>query len=415
MVVNFDEQIGEPGGFGKVYKGRDENGNTFACKMLIDDTEEGIKRFEREIRLLSRLNHPNVMKIIAYNLETKSYLMPLYSSSLSQVIPTIAGNAYTQYMVIMAILNGVEYLHSEGVIHRDLKPLNILYNNENDIVVTDFGLGIQIDSNSTTLTKGLNFGTMRYCSPEQAIDMHSVDNRTDIYAIGMIIEDILSNFNTIQITDPTLKYIIDKCTRNNRDERFSRIEEIRQVLEAYYSTLFGWQQYSSLNDLLLSLGNNEITQQQIINIANQVINEQDRDKIVVFFTNITTQNFSRLENHSLELEKGLVQELCNYWEQALWPFSYIDIVADLGEKIYNMSSDAEIKSLILYQIMKMAIDYNRFHAMDVVVRIFANDVKNNLTVQADLAIRLRNNPLDILKFLEEGELPRLIREAISNS
>ena len=204
-------------------------------------------------------------------------------------------------------------MHSEGVIHRDLKPGNILYNNENDIVVTDFGLGIQYDSDSTTLTKGMNFGTMRYCSPEQWADMHSVDCRTDIYAIGMIIEDIVTNFNSIPVQDPTIKYVIDKCTKKDRNDRFNKIEELKHFLDAYYSSLFGWQQITSMDELLLKLGRNQVTEVEIIDIANQVVKVSDNEKIEVFFSNISEHNYEFLEHDSLVLARDLVQELCKYW------------------------------------------------------------------------------------------------------
>lgn len=412
MTYNLENQIGETGGFGKVYRCKDENGQVFACKMLEDNTDIGVKRFEREVRLLSRLNHPNVMKVITYNIleQQKFYIMPLYACSLVQAIPMIVGNAYAQYCVLNAILNGIAYLHSEGVIHRDLKPGNILYNNENDIVVTDFGLGIQYDSDSTTLTKGMNFGTMRYCSPEQWTDMHSVDCRTDIYAIGMIIEDIVTNFNSISVQDPTIKYVIDKCTKKDRNDRFNKIEELKHFLDAYYSSLFGWQQITSMDELLLKLGRNQVTEVEIIDIANQVVKVSDKEKIEVFFSNISEHNYEFLERDSLVLARDLVQELCKYWDQSGWPFSYIDTIADLGEKIYTMSKVAEIKSLILYQIMDLAIYYNRWYAMGTVRRLFS-DLTSNISVQSELAMRLRKNRLSIYNIFEsENELPQMIRD-----
>ena len=105
MTFNLENQIGETGGFGKVYKCKDENNQIFACKILEDNTDIGIKRFEREVRLLSRLNHPNVMKVITYNIsdEKKFYIMPLYNCSLLQIIPTIVGNTYAQYCILNAI------------------------------------------------------------------------------------------------------------------------------------------------------------------------------------------------------------------------------------------------------------------------------------------------------------------------
>lgn len=412
MTFNLEKQIGNVGGFGKVYQCKDENGQVFACKMLEDKSDIGIKRFEREIRLLSRLNHPNVMKVITYNIsdEQKFYIMPLYTCSLRNIIPTIVSNAYVQYCVLNAILNGIAYLHSEGVVHRDLKPDNILYNNENDIVITDFGLGIQYDSDSTTLTKGMNFGTMRYCAPEQWLDMHSVDCRTDIYALGMIIEDIVTNFNTIPNNDPTIKYVIDKCTKKDRNDRFSKIEEVKYILDAYYFRLFGWQQTSSIDELLLKLEKNQVTQAEIIDIANQVIKENDKEKIETFFSNISQSNYEYLEYDSMVLARDLIQQLCSYWNQTGWPFSYIDLIADLGEKIYNMSKDPEIKSLILYQIMDLAIYYNRWYAMGTVKRLFSN-LASDIPVQSDLAMRLRKERLSIYNIFEsENQLPAMIKE-----
>lgn len=412
MKFNLEMQIGNAGGFGKVYKCSDENGKVFACKILEDKSDMGIKRFEREIRLLNRLSHPNIMKVITYNIseEHKFYIMPLYSCSLRNIIPNISGNIYVQYCVLNAILNGVAYLHSEGVVHRDLKPENILYNNENDIAITDFGLGIQPNSESATLTRGVNFGTRRYCSPEQLIDMHNVDCRTDIYALGMIIEDIVTNYNTIPNNDSTIKYVIDKCTKRDKNDRFSKIEEVKYILDAYYFGLLGWQQISSIDELLLKLEKNQATKKEIVDIANQVIKENDKEKVETFFTNISVSNYEYLEHESLVLAKDLVNQLCDYWNQYGWPFSYIDSIADLGEKIYKASKDPEIKAKILYQIMELAIRYNRWYAMGTVKNIF-NDLNSNIPVQSDLALRLRKNRLNIYNIFEsESQLPTMIKE-----
>lgn len=411
MRYNLQMRIGELGGFGCVYKCADENGYEFACKVLEKDTDMAIKRFEREVRLLNRLNHPNIIKTITYNLsgEQKFYIMPLYKSSLYRVIPQIEGNMYAQHSVINAILNGIEYLHSEGVIHRDLKPANILYNNDNDIVITDFGLGIQQDSESSTLTQTA-YGTRRYCPPEQWENMHLVDERADIYAIGKIIEDIVTNFETKTIENPTMKYIIDKCTKMDKNERFNSIEELRSIVNSYYYMLFGEQQNPPfLEEHLLELATKELNQSEIIDIANEVSNASDAEKIEIFFKNISTQNYKFLEQDSLVLTKGLVVQLCEYWNQSGWPFSYIDTIADLVRKIYGMSDDAGIKSLVLYEIMDLSILYNRWYAMDIVKELFV-DVFENIPVQAELATRLRRNKLEVFRiFGSEDELPRMIR------
>lgn len=412
MRFNIGEQIGETGGFGKVYKCVNENGQLFACKILQDTSDMGIQRFEREIRLLTRLNHPNVMKLITYSIseQQKLYVMPLYSGSFKYMIPTIAGDTYAQYCVLNAIVSGIAYLHSEGVIHRDLKPENILCNNLTDVVITDFGLGIQLDSDSATLTRGVNLGTYRYCSPEQLSNMHTVDYRTDIYALGRIIEDVVTNFGSVSIPDNSMRYIIDKCTKQNKNERFEKIEEVKNILEAYYSRLFGLQQSTSVDEMLLNLERNLVNGREIINIANHVTRETDRARIEIFFSKISVVDYQYLENDSLPLAKGLVEQLCHYWEETGWTFSYIDSIADLGVKIYNMSNAPDVKALILYTIMDLAIHYNRWYAMGR-VKILFNDVLTNIPVQSDLAMRLRKKKLSIFNIFDSlNQLPEMIRE-----
>ncbi len=128
MKYKCIKQIGKEGGFGQVYECVDENGNQYASKWLKDDSEFSIQRFEREVRLLSRLNHPNIVKLIDHGQvgEQMFYVMPLYSSCLSSEISGLSKDYNRQLTVINSILAGIQYLHSEGVIHRDLKPDNIL-------------------------------------------------------------------------------------------------------------------------------------------------------------------------------------------------------------------------------------------------------------------------------------------------
>ena len=412
MKFDLLHQIGEKGGFGKVYKCTDENGKVFACKILENQTEMSFKRFEREIRLLSRLNHPNIIKVVNYNIENtpQFYIMPLYSCSLKSIIPVIHKNIYLQYSVLNSILSGVAYLHSEGVIHRDLKPENILFNSENDIVITDLGLGIQPGSDSTTLTQNGNWGTYRYCSPEQWSNMHSVDYRTDIYAIGMIIEDIVTNMGEVPVGDSTLKYIIDKCIKKNKEERFGRIEDLKRILDGYFSYQFGWQEKTALEELLMKVEKNQASNDEIIDIANRIIKEKDKERIEKFFILISPVQYKFLEVESLSLMKDLIFQVCEYWNQYGWPYSYIDTIADVAEKIYHLSNDTEIKSLLLFHIMDLSINYNRWYAMGIVKRIFI-ELESNISVQSELAIRLRNKRLNILNIFGTKEnLPPMVRE-----
>lgn len=416
MKYNCIKPIGEEGGFGQVFECVDEYGNKYALKMLKDNSEFGIQRFEREVRLLSRLNHPNVVKIIANNLvaEQKFYVMTLYQSSLYSVIPHLGNDYSRQLLIINSILSGIQYLHSEGVIHRDLKPDNILYNSDTDIVITDFGLGIQINSDSYTMTKTTVFGTYRYCSPEQAINSHDVDYRTDIYSIGKIIEDIVTNNRTNQNINSSIRMIIDKCTMQNKEDRFNSIVELQNFINNVYNLLMGIDDSQRLDDALLRLSSNQMSYDELTDLALKLQENTNKEKTETFFSNIGDSAYQYLEKTNLVLMQGLVKSICNYWDQGGWPFSYIDLIADCGSKIFGLSNNPEIKADILYLIMDLSIYYNRWYAMGTVRNLF-NEVWTDVALQTSLAMKLNGKRLNIdVIFKDDAALPPLISNIYKN-
>ena len=412
MKYKCIKQIGKEGGFGQGYECVDENGNNYASKWLKDDSEFSIQRFEREVRLLSRLNHPNIVKLIDYGQvgEQKFYVMPLYSSCLSSEIPELSKDYNRQLTVINSILTGIQYLHSEGVIHRYLKPDNILYNSDTDIAITDFGLGIQISSDSSTMTQTRNFGTYRYCSPEQELNSHDVDCRTDIYAMGKIIEDIVTDNRSDQNINSGIRMIIDKCTKQRKEERFNSVAELQKFINNVYYLITGASTSQQLDNLLLRLSSDQIGIDELINLGIELLESNDKEKTETFFSNISAVTFRFFENTNLVLLQGLVKSICKYWNQGGWPFSYIDLIADCGSKIFKLSDDVEIKTDVLFLITDLAIYYNRWYAMGIVRELF-KDVRADVALQTNLAMRLSAEKLQLgVIFADEGALPPLIAD-----
>jgi len=417
MTYTPIKQIGNKGGFGTVYECVDENGNNYALKMLNSIDSFSKPRFEREVRLMSRLNHPNVIKLVTYNLtnDTPFYIMPIYSCSLSEILPSLCNDYARQYSIISSLLTGVAYLHSEGVIHRDLKPANILYNSDNDIVITDFGLGIQLDSESATLTKYQIFGTQKYCSPEQAKDSHNVDGRTDIYALGMIIEDIVTGSSNTQISDKNIKYIIEKCTKRDPEDRFQTVNELINYVNAVYTQKLNLTESAQLTQDLLNISLGSKGTSSIPQIALRLQSTDDSELVEQFFVNIDSLMYNQFEDQNEALARALIEKLCEYWSINSWPYSYIDQIAGTVRKIYNASKSADIKSCLLYTLMDISINYNRWYAMGIAQELL-EDAKNDPVIDVSIATRLSANHLKLERIVGDiNTLPTNIRSAFSKN
>ena len=142
------EKLGS-GGFAEVWRvSRRTDNNLFAKKILIDESTEAIKRFHREVRIFSKLDHPRIVKVLDIHLDNKPYwyVMPLYKYSLFDKLSEVIQDKSAIFTIYTAIIEGMEYAHNQGVIHRDLKPGNILMNDFTDIAISDFGLGRALDA-----------------------------------------------------------------------------------------------------------------------------------------------------------------------------------------------------------------------------------------------------------------------------
>src|ERR1044071_2971862 len=182
------------GGFGEVTSVRRVGEKTLlARKTLQLDDEAALKRFAREVRILSSLDHPNIVRVIDQQLEPEPYyyVMPLFDHSLASELGSLVGDEARIGTIFRAILDAMEYAHAQGVIHRDLKPENVLMNSDTDLVVSDFGLGRRINAATTRQTmSGIGMGTPWYMAPEQLYDFKNADQRSDIFSLGRILYEL---------------------------------------------------------------------------------------------------------------------------------------------------------------------------------------------------------------------------------
>lgn len=412
MKYFIDNKIGEPGGFGDVYDCHSELGDKYAIKLLKKDDELAILRFQKEVRLTSRLNHPNVIRIVAFDTvgDRKYYIMPKYQCSIAQIIPTLYNNFDRQYNVVTEILNGLIYLHEQGVLHRDLKPQNILYNSDTDIAISDLGFSRQIDSDSRRLTKyGDVFGTQRYISPEQSQNTENVDDKTDIFAFGKILEDIVTNFLQYQVPNDDIGYIIDKCTNPHADRRFVSSRELKSMVDNVYQNLLKIAANDDISTSIALLEMGSMHFSDIESLALKLMSNAQEDMIEKFFFALSDEEYKELEDKQVELLRNLVRQLKDYYTSQMWGFNYTDTIGSKCQRFYVLSNDNSIKALFLYIILEVGISHNRYYVMGI-GEVLIRNLKNNLPEAMELHSLLNQKSVYLSKLkITKNELPDILQ------
>jgi serine/threonine-protein kinase len=184
-------RIGQ-GGMAVVYQGRHVvSGETVAVKILSSqaaDEASFARRFRREARVLMELKHPHIVPVTDFGeVDDVAYLVMPYLrvGSLAQRMAQAPLNAVEGGRVFGEIASALEYAHQKGVVHRDVKPSNVLMTEEGRALLSDFGLA-QIHDASVSLTGSMMLGTPAYVSPEM-VRGEPVDARADQYALGIIL------------------------------------------------------------------------------------------------------------------------------------------------------------------------------------------------------------------------------------
>jgi serine/threonine-protein kinase len=183
------------GGMGAVYLVRDRQlDELVALKLLTLDSERAVERFRREVRLARRVTHPNVARTHDLGDHQGTHFLTMEyvrGNALDRVLENGALPAQRAVDIATQIAAGLEAAHAAGVIHRDLKPANVLIADDGRVVITDFGIARPARDDTHTHETGALVGTPHYMAPEQVLG-RPVDARTDVYALGIILFELLT-------------------------------------------------------------------------------------------------------------------------------------------------------------------------------------------------------------------------------
>jgi len=207
------DQLGV-GGMAVVYKAFDTHLEcNVAIKFLRTDQlaptiiEKALKRFEREAKKVAKLDHPNTVKVTDYGeYESKPYLVMPYlpGGTLKQFLREHGRMSWREAVeLLIPVAKALEYAHEMKLIHRDVKPSNILLTGKGIPMLTDFGVAKALDDEATQDLKGTTamVGTPDYMAPEQVISK-TVDHRADIYALGVVFFEMITGRRPYEADTP---------------------------------------------------------------------------------------------------------------------------------------------------------------------------------------------------------------------
>lgn len=416
------------GGYGEVHKAMVAGlHGPVAVKTLIKENEESVTRFEREVKILAKLDHAHVMPIHKYQLDQSPYrfAMPLADSSLFDELPYLVGDTHRIQEYFRQILTGMSYAHSKGVIHRDLKPQNILLI-AGTIYVADFGLGKRIEGShlhdSFTRSR-MEGGTIPYAAPEQLTDFRNARKPADIYSLGKLLYQMLTNLLPypeihIEKVPDRFRYLVLKSTDTDPARRYSSVDEmLRSFNDAANPKNFEQVNYSETGPALMDTDTfeiaraNSLSQHLVKHLENADIMRRD-------FPKIPKTYLSHFLNDDLAKFKSILGAYDGHVSGQL-EFTYCDTVSDTYLRILSLTDDLEIYMMALLRLMLMGASHNRFKVMDdfrrLIIQIGAQEPSKAL-VAADI-IKGNPEPFAVIDYrnsakLDNAPLPLIVRESI---
>ena len=331
------------------------------------------ERFRREVAILSSIDHSNVVKIIAseIDLEPPAYIMPLADATLAKDLPTIREYPIQDRIkIFMDILAGLEEIHSLSIYHRDLKPQNILRFDSN-YAISDFGL-ISLDKSQVSgLTHtGMAMGSDKYTAPEITSELKFASRASDIYSAGCILHDLTTQnlgarIPCHQIKDPENPYelILQICTRLDKNDRFQSVKDLREAVVSVVTPGSNQQpiQGSYQEEVLAEL--------------------KDRPNYDTVFLNtflgfLENSTYANSQSVLLNLDQTMIEKiiavndlniisrLSNVYSKWLsntsFDFSMCDVVAARLDTLWNVD-DPGVRTNVLLGLLIMGTNHNRWY------------------------------------------------------
>ncbi len=404
------------GGFGIVDEVVDANGKPFARKTF---QPAGIpekfhdklrKRFKREVLTQEELGGEVIISVLDHDLsgEQPWFIMPLADKTFTKYVEESKKSGDIEIDPLADIINGLQHLHDEGYVHRDLNPNNILLH-DGKWKLSDLGAILPPTGGTVTLTKDTVIFTEKYCSPEQRKDFHNAQASADIYSFGCILHDVFGIYERIPYAKHNapggIGIIIEKCTDQNPSKRPS-IKTLRGLV---IDTLFEEgghckvedKESSDWLDKLDSL--DEWSVEEFDNFAHffgnlntsEKTDEHEGDWVyslsTPFLTRIPNETLKSLVERKDGVSTAVVEKYCEWANNTRFRFNFADSVCNRLTTIFEHGTKSD-KATAFASLVKLGGSHNRWYVMRCVTnRCRSGNIESGLAKR--LAIEIKTEEL----------------------
>ncbi len=400
------EQLIGRGGFAAVYRAADrkQGGQLVAVKILHDVAAvdpEALARFRRELRLLEGLEHPNVISVLGQGQaedEGPWYAMPLAQGSLHDALEEIEGNQAMILDVMRQVCAGLAYIHSRGIFHRDLKPGNILRSQAGNWAISDFGLAVEVERNTSFLTSTLRagLGSWWYTAPEQWTNARNADHLSDVYSLGKVLQQMVTGEPPVNNEMPSgpLRPIVERATANKADQRYGDVEELLAAVEVAIGAPTGrWESAEDVAKRLLErVRLPRPAAEDLVELLSwaQSLDENNRDDMGALarvLPWIPARAIRALNAGDAGAFRRIFERHSLHVEATSFDFTYCDVLADFARRAVQQTEDTAILRAAVRSLAVLGSGHNRWYVRDVLTTLLQAVRSTEQAVAAADALR----------------------------
>jgi serine/threonine protein kinase len=396
----LEERIGQ-GGFADVYRAVDKkmsgrSPSVVAVKILRDVHQldiEVVRRFRRELRLLDEeLHHPHVIPVLGHGETAEEgiwYAMPLAKGSLADEIGDFVGEPTKILDLMRQVWAGLAYIHLAGVYHRDLKPANILRTAEGTWAISDFGLASEAERKTTALTSTVRagLGTVWYTAPEQWKNAKSADQRSDIFSLGKILQQLVTGEAPVddEIPPGPFRPIIEKAISPRPERRYSSVGEMLAALErAMGARAVQWERPDDVAARLSERIRGDLPDradlEELLRWVQQLDenDEEHMDALDSVLPRLSAASIHELWELDARGFGRIFERYTRRIARASFPFAFCDDLADFCLRAVRETRDNAILRSTMAALPQLGESHNRWHVQSVVTTLL-QEIRDNET------------------------------------